>query len=58
MSPKFDHHVRHVCYGVGEVARSVACQLCIHMSLVLRKQVFWVSNQVLHKPGCIATEDG
>ena len=27
-------------------------------SLVLRKPVFGVSDQVLHKPGCTATEDG
>ena len=29
-----------------------------YMSLVLRKPVFGVSDQVLHKPGCTATEDG
>ena len=29
-----------------------------HMSLVLRKPVFGVSDQVPHKPGCTATEDG
>ena len=28
------------------------------MSLVLRKPVFGVSDQVAHKPGCTATEDG
>ena len=28
------------------------------MSLVLRKLVFGVSDQVQHKPGCTATEDG
>ena len=28
------------------------------LSLVVRKLFFWVSNQVQHKPGCIATEDG
>ena len=28
------------------------------MSLVVRKQVFGVSDQVPHKPGCTATEDG
>ena len=27
-------------------------------SLVLRKQVFGVSSQVPHKPGCTATIDG
>ena len=29
-----------------------------HLSLVVRKPVFGVSNQVRHKPGCTATEDG
>ena len=29
-----------------------------HLSLVLRKPVFGVSDQVAHKPGCTATEDG
>ena len=29
-----------------------------HLSLVLRKPVFGVSDQVRHKPGCAATEDG
>ena len=24
----------------------------------VRKPVFWVSDQVWHKPGCAATEDG
>ena len=28
------------------------------MSLVVRKPVFGVSDQVLHKPGCRHTEDG
>ena len=28
------------------------------MSLVLRKPVFGVSDQVPHKPGCTVTEDG
>ena len=31
---------------------------CSHMSLVLRKPVFGVFDQVPHKPGCTATEDG
>ena len=30
----------------------------IHMSLVLRKPVFGVSDQVPHKPGCTASENG
>ena len=29
-----------------------------NMSLVLRKPVFGVSDQVPHKTGCMATEDG
>ena len=29
-----------------------------HMSLIIRKPVFRVSDQVSHKPGCTATEDG
>ena len=29
-----------------------------NMSLVLRKPVFGVSDQVRHKPDCTATEDG
>ena len=28
------------------------------MSLVVRKSVFGVSEQVRHKPGCTFTEDG
>ena len=28
-----------------------------HMSLVVRKPVFGVSDQVQHKPGCTTTED-
>ena len=30
----------------------------IQMSHVMRKPVFGVSDQVRHKPGCTATEDG
>ena len=30
----------------------------VYMSLVLRKPVFGVSDQVRHKPGCTALEDG
>ena len=29
-----------------------------NLSLVVRKPVFEVSDQVRHKPGCTATEDG
>ena len=31
---------------------------CNHMSLVVRKPVFEVSDQVRHQPGCTTTEDG
>ena len=31
---------------------------CLYLSLVVRKPVFGVSDQVRHKPGCTATEDG
>ena len=30
----------------------------VKMSLVVRKPVFGVSDQVRHKPACTATEDG
>ena len=30
----------------------------MHLSLVVRKPVFGVSDLVQHKPGCTATEDG
>ena len=30
---------------------------CTYMSLVVRKPVFGVSNQVRHKPGCTTTEE-
>ena len=29
-----------------------------HLSLVVRKPVFGVSDLVRHKPGCTATQDG
>ena len=29
-----------------------------YMSLVLRKPVFWVCDQVRHNPGCTVTKDG
>ena len=32
--------------------------LYLYMSLVVRKPVFGVSDQVRHKPGCTTTEDG
>ena len=37
---------------------SITNRLPPNMSLVLRKPVFGVSDQVPHKGGCTATEDG
>ena len=31
---------------------------CLHLSHVLKKLVFRVSDQVRYKPGCAVTEDG
>ena len=41
--------------GTGELPASLPG---LYMSRVMRKPVFRVSNQVRHKPGWIATEDG
>ena len=35
----------------------VVCS-CLHMSLIVRKPVFGVFDQVRHKRGCTTTEDG
>ena len=44
------------------ISCAVDLRLCfciyIYMSLVVRKPVFGVSDQVPHKPGCTAREDG
>ena len=37
---------------------SEAFKMIIYMSLVVRKPVFGVSDQVPHKPGCTTTQDG
>ena len=37
---------------------SVDSKYHYHLSLVMRKPVFGVSDQVRHKPGCTVTEDG
>ena len=38
---------------------TVILDIFIHnLSLVVRKPVFGVSDQVQHKPGCAATDDG
>ena len=47
-SPALPRYVRYVHYA-GMLSQ---------MSLVVRKPVFGVSDQVSHKPGCAVTEDG
>ena len=42
-------------YGGSRFSHNLASY---QMSLVVRKPVFGVSDQVLHNPGCTATEDG
>ena len=39
-------------------ASTLICMFDDKLSLVVRKPVVGVSNQVRHKPGCTATEDG
>ena len=44
---------------IEKLRRSLHHQVRLfRMSLVVRKPVFGVSDQVRHKPGCTATEDG
>ena len=45
-------------FDVFPVDESLVDTNIVNMSLVLRKPVFGVSDQVRHKPGCTATEDG
>ena len=43
----------------GILSRKKHCECpFLHMGLVVRKPVFGVSDQVRHKLGCTATEDG
>ena len=44
--------------GLEDAIRPGRICVKVHLSLVVRKPVFGVSNQVQHKPGCTATEDG
>ena len=37
---------------------NLLCEIKIYLSLVVRKSVFGVSDQVRHTLGCTATEDG
>ena len=52
---KLDHHHGQ---GVQNIPKSQDIARLPYMSLVLRKPVFGVNNQVHYKPGCTATEDG
>ena len=45
-------------YAVNVGFRVVKNDVSDEMSLVVRKLVFGVSDQVRHKPGCTTTEDG
>ena len=42
----------------NEFHHKKTCLKIIHMSLVVRKPVFGVSDLVRHKPSCAVTEDG
>ena len=48
----FWHQTKHITEGVMFSPKQYT------MSLVVRKPVFGVSDQVRHKPGCTAAEDG
>ena len=41
----------------GREEACLVCEVSDQMSLVVRKPIFGVSDQVLHKPGCTTTED-
>ena len=45
-------------YQTKQRPRSVIHVKAMLLSRVKRKLVFWVSDQVRHKPDCMATEDG
>ena len=49
-----DQNLCHLSRGVYVPLRA----LFLVISEVMRKPVFGISNQVRHKPGCTATEDG
>ena len=48
----------HVIFCYEVFLLSLAWDMLRYLSLVVRKPVFGVSNQVRHKPGYIASEDG
>ena len=45
-------------FGIDDRILIVIVSVPIHLSLVMRKPVFGVSDLVRHKPGCAVTEDG
>ena len=44
--------------GANQLQGNLAAAQHLYMSRSVRKLVFGVSNQIRHKPGCTATEDG
>ena len=55
----FENSTRIHVYSLGAgTDNPLGSNVISKMSLVLRKPVFGVSDQVQHKPGCTATEDG
>ena len=50
-------HLIKFLFGMNSSKQYLKSQIN-KMSLVVRKPVFSVSDQVRHKPGCTATEDG
>ena len=48
----------HFMAAVGIMSTARQELPCLYMSLVVRKPVFGVSDQVRLKPGCTAAEDG
>ena len=56
-----NNKIRESVKVLQELDDDVMCELVLlleNMSLVVRKPVFGVSDQVRHKPGCAATGDG
>ena len=51
----------HALADLGICWVDITCLFChasVYLRCVMRKPVFWVSNQVGHKPGLMAKEDG
>ena len=58
--PKFQIHIDYTCIQILELFYYPCCKLtrARFMSLFIGNSVLMVSDQVAHKPGCTATEDG